>query len=285
MNADERQNRVHGVKRRVVLLAVLLAVGLFSGWMMLKRPSNHRRWVVGQQVMPTADFGANSVTIRGLRNFSYARDGTAFPHYEARTYDLNKLRTAWFVLAPFESDNRGPAHTFLSFGFADSQFVAISVEARREVGEDYSIVKGLLRNYEIMYVIGDERDLVGMRANIRHDDVYVYPIRTSPEKVRRLFVQMLERANQLREHPEFYNTLTNNCTTNILQHANSVASRKIPYGKEVLLPGYADELAERLGLLDTNLPIDSARIRFRVNERAARYALDPDFSVKIRNPD
>jgi hypothetical protein len=134
-----------------------------------------------------------------------------------------------------------------------------------------------------MYVIGDERDLVRLRV-ARADDVYLYPIRTTPAKARALFVRMLEQANTLRDHPQFYNTLTNNCTTHILEHANSIASVKIPYGREVLLPGYADELAGRLGLLDTDLPIEQARRRFHINDRAQRYFHDPAFSTLIRQP-
>jgi hypothetical protein len=202
--------------------------------------------------------------------------------WEDRTYDLNGIESAWFVLAPFSRESRGPAHTFLSFGFADSQYVAISIEARREAGEDYSLLRGMLKRFEIMYVIGDERDLIGLRANIRGDDVYVYPIRASRDKIRALFVEMLERANALYERAEFYNTLTNNCTTNILAHANRITPNRIPYGKEVLLPGYADALAQRLGLIDTELTLAEARARFLVNERARTFANDPLFSVKIR---
>jgi hypothetical protein len=141
----------------------------------------------------------------------------------------------------------------------------------------------MLRRFEIMYVIGDERDLIGLRTNVRGDDVYVYPIRAPREKIRALFVEMLARANALYERPEFYNTLTNNCTTNILAHANRITPNRIPYGKEVLLPGYADELAQRLGLIDTELTLEEARVRFLVNERARMFAGDPDFSLKIRD--
>lgn len=259
----------------------MAAVFLFGAWLFLK-PSNEREWIVGQKVLPSADFQGDDVTVHNVRNFTYAADGTATERYETRKYDLDKIQTAWFILAPFSAERRGAAHTFLSFGFADSQYVAISVEARREVGEDYSILQGMMRKYEIMYVIGDERDLIGLRANIRNDQVYVYPIKATKEAIRELFVQMLNRANELREKPEFYNTLTNNCTTNILHHANQISPKKIPYGKEVLLPGYADELAEHLGLLDTDLDIAHARERFLVNARAKKYAADPNFSVKIR---
>jgi hypothetical protein len=270
------------VKKPILLATLALVLLAIAGWTRV-RPSNHRDWSVGQEHLPQAVFTGDSVTIRNLRNFSYDTTGnpTALT-YEDRTYDLRKLENVWFILAPFEPENRGPAHSFLSFGFADSQYVAISIEARKEKAETYSILKGLLKRYEIMYVMGDERDLIRLRV-ARGDDVYLYPIRTTPGKVRTLFVQMLERANRLAAAPEFYNTITNNCTTNILEHANSVATRKIPYGREVLLPGYADELARDLGLIDTELPIAEARRRFRINDRARAAFNDRLFSTRIRN--
>ena len=267
----------------LVLLAVVVVVLVIgAGALHFTKPSNRRQWSIGQQVMPSAQFQNHHVTIHNVRNFSYAPDATPTIRYEDRTYDLDRIETVWFVLAPFSHVSRGAAHAFLSFGFADSQYIAISVEARRELGEKYSLLGGLLRRFEILYVVGDERDLIGMRSNVNGQDVYLYPIRTTPDKARELFVQMLQRANALREKPEFYNTVTNNCTTNILRHANSISPRRIPYGREVLLPGYADALAERLGLLDTTLPIDEARKRFLVSERARAYANDPEFSSKIR---
>jgi hypothetical protein len=261
----------------VVLAVVLLLAAL------LVRPSHDRVWMTGQEVMPVAVFDGARVTIQNVRNYAWRPDESSESSWEDRTYDLDRIDSAWFVLAPFSRENRGPAHTFLSFGFADSQYVAISIEARREAGEDYSLLRGMLRRFEIMYVIGDERDLIGLRTNVRGDDVYVYPIRAPREKIRALFVEMLARANALYERPEFYNTLTNNCTTNILAHANRITPNRIPYGKEVLLPGYADELAQRLGLIDTELTLEEARVRFLVNERARMFAGDPDFSLKIRD--
>jgi hypothetical protein len=270
--------------KRVRALIVTLLVLLLAGWAWSRiEPSNNRIWSQGQERLPRSLFSGDSVTIQNLRDFDYDTSGiTISSPYRTANYDLNKLETVWFVLAPFEPENRGPAHSFLSFGFADSQFVAISVEARKEKDETYSILKGLLKRYEIMYVVGTERDLVRLRV-ARGDEVYLYPIKAPRDKVRTVFVQMLQRANGLAADPEFYNTITNNCTTNILHHANSVATKKIPYGRDVLLPGYADELAEKLGLLDTDLPIDEARKRFRINERARRAFHDGQFSLRIRS--
>ena len=271
------------IKRVRALLAVVVVLLLAAwGWGRIQ-PSNVREWSQGQERLPTGQIAGDSVTIYNVRDFDYDTTGRVLATaYVRRSYDLTKLATIWFILAPFDPDNRGPAHSFLSFGFADSQFVAISVEARKEKDETYSILKGLLKRFEIMYVVGTETDLIRLRV-ARGDDVYLYPIRAPQQKIRQVFVQMLERANALAEAPEFYNTITNNCTTNILRHANSVATRKIPYGRDVLLPGYADELAVKLGLIDTDLPVEEARKRFRINARATRAFHDERFSLRIRD--
>jgi hypothetical protein len=271
------------MNKRVRALIVVIVVLLLTGWAWSRvEPSNNRVWSQGQERVPLSSFSGDSVTIQNLRDFDYDTSGrVTSTAYRTASYDLDKLETVWFVLAPFEPENRGPAHSFLTFGFSDSQYVAVSVEARREKDESYSILKGILKRYEIMYVVGTESDLVRLRV-ARGDEVYLYPIRAPKEKVRTVFEQMLQRANQLAEDPEFYNTITNNCTTNILRHANSVATKKIPYGRDVLLPGYADELAKKLGLLDTNLSIEEARKQFRINDRARRAFYDEEFSLRIR---
>ena len=269
-------------RSRIAGLILIATVVVAGGVLWSRQPSNDRDWEIGQERMPLAEFGEARVTIRNVRNFRYDADGRPLPAYEDRVYDLDLIESVWLIIAPFERDNRGPAHSFLSFGFADSQYVAISIEARRESDEQYSLLKGLLRQFEMLYVIGDEHDLIGLRANHRGDDVYVYPIRTSPAKVRQLFAEMLESANQLTRQPAFYNTLLNNCTTRILDHANHVTDRKIRWGREVLLPGYADQLAMRLGLLDATGTMEEVRARFLINERARQFADAPDFSTRIR---
>jgi hypothetical protein len=233
--------------------------------------------------MPHADIRGDSVRIGRVRNFSYTKEEEFTPAYDDRAYDLTKLETVWFIVTPFSKRWRGPAHTFVSFGFADSQYVGISVEARREPGETYSPITGLFRQFELMYVIGDERDLIGSRAVYGGYDVYVYPIHASRERIRALFLEMLGRANALAVRPEFYNTLTNNCTSNVVDHVNHIVPRAVPRGIKTVLPGYADEVAYSLGLIDNSISLDEARRRFRVNDQASRFATSPDFSRRIRD--
>jgi hypothetical protein len=247
------------------------------------RPTHARPWRPEQALLPQVTIEGSRAHVRHVRDFTF-RSATDFtPAYRERTYDLDKLRRVWFVLSPFNRDWRGPAHTFLSFEFADSQYVSISVEARREAGEQYSIWKGTLRQYELMYVIAEERDVIGVRAVTQDDPVYLYPARATPEQARALFVAMLKRAQQIEREPVFYNTLTNNCTTNILDPVNQLLDKDIPLSVGVVLPGYSDKLAFQRGLIDTELPLDEARRKFEVNDRA-RAAIDhPDFSARIRS--
>lgn len=259
-------------------MLLLLAYG---GLIAFVRPSNDRDWTPDQARLATATFAGDTVMVRNVRNAFYRSTHDYDVRWEERTYDLSKLESVWFMVEPF-SDIRGPAHTLLSFGFSDGQYVGISVELRKEKGEEFSPFKGLFRQYELSYVVADERDLLGLRANHRQDSVFLYPVRTTPEKKRALFVAMLGRANGLAARPEFYNTLTSTCTTNIVSHINDIAPKRVPWSYKVLLPAFADELAYDLGLLDTSLPREEFRAAHLINEAAAMYADSADFSVGIR---
>ena len=275
---DVRGSRRHARAWTIVALGLAVAT---AGWTSI-RPAADRPWIEAHTRAPTATFDGSRVTIHDVRDFRYPADGSTLAAWDERTYDLDLLESVWFVVVPFSTDWRGPAHTFLSFGFADSSYLAISVEARREEGEDYSMAKGLLKRFEMLYVIGDERDLIGVRAARQEDEVYLYPVRTDPARMRALLVSMLERANELAARPEFYDTLRRNCTTAILDHVNALRERPIRFGPRILLPGYTDAVALEHGLLDTDLAIEAARVRFRVDDLARAHLDAPDFSLRIR---
>lgn len=272
-------NAYDGVVRRP-LIVLALAAAAYALAAAFIRPSTDRDWSDDQRVLPVAELNGPLVTVRNIRNFDYQSVDRYTPAYYDKTFDLRRLDSAWFFVEPFGKG--GAAHTFVSFGFGDRDYVSISVEIRKEKGESFSPLKGILRQYELMYVVGDERDLVKLRTNYRNDPVHLYRIRTTPERMRTMFVSMLQRANRLAEHPEFYNTLTNTCTTNLVRHVNEITSERIPFSPAVLLPAHSDKLAYDLGLLDTTLPFEEARRRALINPRARRYADDPEFSRRIR---
>lgn len=264
---------------KLLAVAIIAVLGPFVYVQVFERPSLSRNWSPDQRLLPVATITGDKVVIEKLRNFSYRSESDHTAHYETRSYDLKRLDTVWFIVERF-GDTPGIAHTLLSFGFGD-EYVAISVEIRKEHGETYSPLKGLLRQYELMYVIADERDVIGLRTNIRRDPVYMYPVKTTPQKMRQVFIEMLERANKLAIEPEFYNTLTNNCTSNIVKHVNTISPR-IPFSYKVLLPAYADQLAHELDLIPTDQPFEAIQAAHRIDPIAQKFGIRPDFSRAVR---
>jgi len=269
----------------ILLTALILVFSLWLIPLLLFRPSNDRNWSKDQAVLPFAEINGNRVHIKNIRNFTYRTTTDYTPGYYDRTFDLDKIKQVYYVVEPF-SRFAGAAHTFLSFEFEDDQYVSISAEIRKEAGEEFSPLKGLFRQFEMMYVIADERDVIKLRTNYRHDPVYLYPgKRVSKERLQKLFLSMIREANRLYTTPEFYNTITNTCATTIVRHINEIAGDRIGLSYTILLPGYSDKLAYKLGLLDTELPLDEIRNHFQVNSRAIKYADSPDFSKWIRRYD
>jgi hypothetical protein len=267
--------------RRIIFWFIVAIILFFVVLNIFTKPSNDRDWTTDQAVLPSAKIDGDLVHISNIRNFSYASTTSYTPAYYDKTFDLTKLKKVYYVVEPF-SGPLGAAHTFMSFEFEGNEFVAISVEIRKEKGESFSPFKGLLNRYELMYVIADERDVIKLRSNYRKDKVFVYPAKATPEKGRALFIEMVTRANKLKENPEFYNTITNTCTTNIVSHINDVIPGKIPFSLKVLMPEYSDELALDVGLLETDLPLEQARSKYLINDKAMKYEDYPDFSIRIR---
>jgi hypothetical protein len=245
--------------------------------------SNQRNWAADHEQLASADFHGREVEIHNIRNCEYTTSEDYVLRYYDKTFDLDKIRSVDFIIVPF-ADMPQIAHVMLSFGFENDEYVCVSVEIRREKGEKYSPVAGFMRQYELMYVVGDERDLIQLRTIHRLDDVYVYRTRAAPEQARMLLVDMLERANKLTREPEFYHTLTNNCTTNVVHHINKLWPNRIAYNVQVILPGYSDRMAYALGLLDTSKSFEETRAAARVNPLAYIHRDSPRFSAMIREP-
>lgn len=265
-----------------LLIVTVLLVCLFVVVHFSTKASNDRVWNEDQSILPYAEISDNIVSIHNIRNFSYASTTSYTANYYDKTFDLDKIKRVWYIVEPF-SGIPGSAHTFLSFEFEGGEFVSISVEIRKEKGEMYDPIKGLFNKYELMYVIADEQDVVKLRSNYRKDLVYVYPAKTTKEKAQALFLDMIHRANAIKDHPEFYNTITNTCTTNIVAHVNKITPKRVPFfNLRILLPANSDKLAYELGLIDTDLLFEDARTRYYINDKAMKYANSSNFSVKIR---
>ncbi len=244
-------------------------------------PSNDRDWQPEVAVLPYATIDGDRVTVHNIRNFDYRTETDFTPAYYDRTFDLRRLDRVDLIAVYW----MGPAiaHLLLSFGFG-KEHLAISIEVRKERTESYSTVAGFFRQFELYYVVADERDVVRLRTNYRKappEDVYVFRVVGSLENARRVFLDYLRDINELRERPRFYNTLTTNCTTMILTHA-TVNPGHIPFSWKILLSGYAPEYAYDMGRLDRSVPFEELKRRAHVNGLAQAADSAPDFSRRIR---
>ncbi len=244
-------------------------------------PSNDRDWQPEAAVLPYATFDGDRVTVHNIRNFDYRTETDFTPAYYDRTFDLRRLDRVDLVAAYW----MGPAiaHLFVTFGFGDDH-LAISIEARKDRTRPYATLPGFFRQYELVYIVADERDVIRVRTNYRTsppEEVYLFRVMGPIENGRRIFLDYLRDINELREHPRFYNTLTTNCTTMILTHA-AVNPGHIPYSWKVLLSGYAPEYAYERGRLDQSLPFEELKRRAHINAAARAADQAPDFSRRIR---
>lgn len=257
----------------------LAAFAVVLVWWLLMPPSNSRNWQPDVAVLPWADIQGNRVTIHNIRNCDYRSETDYTVHYYDKTFDLNKLKSVDLALVYWGSPYI--AHTMLSFGFEGEGIVCFSIETRKEVGEAYSTVKGFFRQYELTYVVADERDLIGLRTNYRGEQVYLYRLNASPDLARKAFLSYLREVNSLKERPEWYNALTSNCTTNIRGHT-------VPYNPgarhdwRIIVNGFVDEMLYEGKVVDTSLPFPELKKRSLINERAKGEDKSPEFSQLIR---
>ena len=260
--------------------AVLFAIVL--GWWLSIAPSNDREWQADAAELAYFTIEGDRVTAHNIRNNVYRTDSEFTPAHYTKTYDLSKLDSVDLFAVYW----MGPAiaHTIVSFGFGGEDFLAVSIEARKEVGEGYSTIKGFFRQYELLYVVADERDVIRLRTNFRKDppeDVYRYRLRGSPESARRFFLDYVQTINELKERPRFYNTLTANCTNVIWVHAH-VNPGRVPFSWKILASGYVPEYLYEQGKLDTSVPFAELTRQAYVNPVARTLDAVPDFSQRIR---
>ena len=265
-------------QRLMSVIAIVLFLGAVGWWIAIP-PSHDRNWRPEVAVMPRAFVDGDHVRLTGVRNFDYRTRNDFTVNYEVREVLLSHLTGLDFYVSYF---TQGPVgHTFVSFIFDNAPPRSISIETRPEVGEGFAPVASLFKQFELIYVVGDERDLVRVRTNYRREAVYLYHLNTSADDARRLLLVYLARINELADRPEFYHLLTNSCTINIVRYANA-AGRVGRLDISHILNGLIDSYLYQSGRLDTTLPFDELRRRSLINEAAQAADGAADFSQRIR---
>ena len=261
---------------RLVCFAVFGAVVV---WFLLIPPSNDRDWLPDVAVLPYAELSDQRVTIHNIRNCDYRSETDYTVHHYDKTFDLAKLQSVDFFVVYWGSPMI--AHTMMSFGFEGGDYVCFSIETRKEKGETYSAIKGFFRQFELTYVVGDERDLVRLRTNYRGEQVYLYRLNTDLAVARLVFLDYLKEVNRLKERPEWYNAVTANCTTLIRGHTKPYA-KNARFDWRILINGHIDQMAYERKSLDQSLPFEQLKACSLINDRAKAADQDSAFSKRIR---
>jgi len=268
-------------RRRRTLLGSVVAFAVLVVLYFQIPASNDRDWEAEVANLPYATINGDRITIHNIRNFEYRSESDFDPRWETRTYDLNKLDSGDIIAVYWAG--KAIAHVMVSFGFAGKDYLTVSIETRKEKGESYSTLAGFFRQYELYYVVADERDVVRVRTTYRQpqEDVYIYRVNGPLKNLRRVFLDYIQSMNDLRERPSYYNTLTTNCTTSILFHTR-MNPESPPMSWKVLLSGYLPDYLYDLGRLDTARPFAELEKLSLVNGRAHAADRDPAFSQRIR---
>ena len=269
---------VHG--KLLKLAAVFAAFALVLLWWFTLKPGNDGPWAPDVAETAWAEINGDEVTINSVRNCDYRTETDFTTHREKRTVRLSQI--AGLDIAIMYWGSPYMAHPIASFRFADALPICFSIETRKRIGQEYSALRGLYRQYTLIYIVADERDSIRVRTNYRHgEDVYLYHIVASPAETRERFLEYLNALNTLHTHPLWYNAITTNCTTNI--RTQRPILKRIPWDWRILVNGKADELLYERHLIATGgLPFAELKQRSHINERARAADQDPDFSRAIR---
>ncbi|MGZ9185198.1 MAG: Lnb N-terminal periplasmic domain-containing protein [Candidatus Binatia bacterium] len=268
-------------RRGRTAVAALAVIGILVVLFLRIPASNVRDWQPDVANLPYATINGDLIAVHNVRNFDYRTETDFTPRWETRTYNLSKLDSA-DVIAVYWA-GKAIAHVMVSFGFAGKDYLSVSIETRKEKDESYSTLAGFFRQYELYYVVADERDVVGVRTTSRQpqEDVYIYRARGPLQNVRRIFLDYIKSINELRERPSYYNTLTTNCTTSILFHTR-MNPESPPMSWKVLLSGYVPDYLYDLGRIDTSRSFAELEKLSHVNARAHAAGRDATFSQRIR---
>ncbi len=261
----------------VAILATIAAIAYYA-----HQPSNDREWRPEVARLPQSTIEGDSLRVENLRDFRWTSETEFEERWIPATYDLRTLEQIDAIVVPF-GDSDLAAHVMLSFGFADGRHLAVSIEARAETGESYSLIGGAARQLELFYLFGTEADLLGLRILHRGDRVYAFPLDVNAAFAKELLIDLSNAAKQLNEQPRFYATLRHNCTTTLLRHVNRISDQPISFSREILFPAQLGKLLYRLDLIDTDLDWPEAQKAYRVDETIRSASDLTQFSNTLRS--
>jgi len=266
----------------IFLIVVLLFLVVFLLWLLSQKPKKDRPWEKGQERLAKIRIKGAEITVENFRDFNWQVDGTVVGGYKKEVFNLAKLQGVDVVISHF-SGFEGLAHLLLSFRFSDKKNLVVSVETRKETGENPFSISGWLfsRRFEIIYVVGSEKDLIGVRTDVRKEHIYLYPTVATPKKAKDLFRLIAADVNAIRTRPTFYNTFLNNCTNALTRRVEDISEIKFPLTYKTILPGYIDEVLYKIKVIPHDKPFGEIKKEHFVNNGKVNRQ-DVDYSEQLR---
>jgi len=239
---------------KLASLFVLLIVTILTIGVAMRRPSLNREWDEDVRVLAGVETSTGaSVTLRNIRDWHYTNNAVVSKHYFDASFDPRHIIDVWMYEQ--ELDRAGLiSHTFLVFEFVESygtaRYLGLSVETRRELGEQYSLIGGSLRAFEVTHIWATERDLVTRRVQYLDYPLTRYRLQFQQEYRARIFLKLTQETEKLAVNPRWYNTVVNNCTSSLIRYVNESEPNAIPMHYSFVFTGKVDDYLERLGYLD-----------------------------------
>jgi hypothetical protein len=266
-------------RRRLVFALYVVVIALVFAWWSTIRPSNDRAWQPDVARNVTATIDNDRLVVDNVRNFNWRSDQDFDQRWEQRSYDLSQLHDVDLILSYWSGE--AIAHLIVSFGFDDGRRLDFSIETRKERGEEYSTIAGFFRQYELVIIAADERDIVRVRSKVRREDVRIYRLRMAPKYARQLLEEYVDEVNALSREPRWYNTATGNCTTLVFGMVHTLRPG-LPLDYRILLSGYLPNYAYDIGATDTSIPFEQLRALSRIHDEAMQADGDSDYSRLVR---
>jgi len=263
----------------LAMVPVSIVFAVFLAWWNTLTSTNDKDWAADVANIPYGSIAGDTLTLHNVRNFSHQSETDFTERWETRSYDLSQLTSLDLFLSYWGSPHI--AHTILSWGFANGDYLAVSIETRKDKNQQYSAIKGFFKQYTLAYVAADERDLIRLRTNYRKEQVYVYRLKNiSKPNIRGFLESYVTHMNKLVDEPEFYHALTRNCTSAIRLHSETSPDR-LPFDWRLVANGHVDKFLYDHGAIRNNIPFAELRTQSRIDHAMQKQGAS-DFSIRLR---